>query len=182
MARISSPRCEGCGECCRGMGDTIVLDPYDAHQLTCGLKKPFSSLIGSSVELHAENGIILPHLAMKEADESCSFLCRDGRCGIHDFRPGICRLFPLARKYTAEGLKYFILPDSCKGHALSKTRIRSYIGIPDFADYERFKSDWHGFLSEAEEASMNRGDLSSQLFLIVSGLLTIDKNLYIFLD
>ena len=32
MVRISSSACAGCGACCRGMGDTIVLDPYDVWQ------------------------------------------------------------------------------------------------------------------------------------------------------
>ena len=36
MVRISSSACAGCGACCRGMGDTIVLDPYDVWQLAAG--------------------------------------------------------------------------------------------------------------------------------------------------
>ena len=154
MARIACRDCEGCGECCRGMGDTVVLDPYDAYQLAYGLGKPFAGLIGSEAELHAENGIVLPHLAMKGSPPACSFLGEDGRCRIHAFRPGICRLYPLARKYTGDGVKYFILPDACKGRALSKIRIRSWLGIPDLSDYERFKSDWFRFLSAAEEAAL----------------------------
>ena len=32
---------------------------------------------------------------MAEDSESCTFLDENGRCSIHPFRPGICRLFPL---------------------------------------------------------------------------------------
>ena len=95
MARISSAECAGCGACCRGMGDTIVLDPYDIWQLTAGTGKPFQALLGNCLDLHVEEGVILPHLMMRKDTESCTFLGPDGRCTIHAFRPGICRLFPL---------------------------------------------------------------------------------------
>ena len=50
MVRISSSACAGCGACCRGMGDTIVLDPYDVWQLTAGLGKSFEELLGAGQE------------------------------------------------------------------------------------------------------------------------------------
>ena len=165
LARISAPSCEGCGECCRGMGDTIELDPYDAHQFAVGLHRPFAELIGNAVEMHAENGIILPHLAMN--GDMCSFLGTDGRCTVHGFRPGICRLYPLARQYVhrepsgqtdtahenaaKSEVLYFILPDSCPAPSRSKVRIDRWIGIPDMKRYEAFKLDWHLFLKQAEE-------------------------------
>ena len=34
MAKISCPSCSGCGACCRDMGDSIHLDPYDLYLLT----------------------------------------------------------------------------------------------------------------------------------------------------
>lgn len=158
LARIACPDCAGCGECCRGMGDTIVLDPYDAHQLAAGLGRPFASLIGNEVDLHVENGITLPHLAMAAPTEACSFLGADGRCRIHTFRPGICRLYPLARDYQEEPLRYFILPGACKGHALSKVRIRNYLELPEISEYEAFKTRWHHFLKKAEDAAMKEKD------------------------
>ena len=158
LARIACSDCEGCGECCRGMGDTIVLDPYDAYQLAYGLGKPFAALISNGVDLHIENGITLPHMAMTGSPEACSFLGPDGRCRIHSFRPGICRLYPLARDYSGRSLRYFILPDACKGHSLSKIRIRNYLGVPDFGEYEAFKTEWHHFLKKAEEAAMKEKD------------------------
>ena len=60
MVRISSSACAGCGACCRGMGDTIVLDPYDVWQVTAGLGKSFEELMGVSIDLHVEEGVILP--------------------------------------------------------------------------------------------------------------------------
>ena len=31
--------CSGCGGCCKGMGQSIVLDPLDMFRMTNGLKK-----------------------------------------------------------------------------------------------------------------------------------------------
>ena len=146
MARISSAECAGCGACCRGMGDTIVLDPYDIWQLTAGTGKPFQALLGNCLDLHVEEGVILPHLMMRKDTESCTFLGPDGRCTIHVFRAGICRLFPLGRQYDGPKTSYFIVEGGCVNGRLSKVRIDRWIGIPDLADYERFKGKWRSLL------------------------------------
>ena len=39
-------------------------------------------------------------IVMQEETGACGFLADDGRCSIHMLRPGICRLFPLARDYS----------------------------------------------------------------------------------
>ena len=38
MAKTDCNGCKGCSSCCRGMGNSIVLDPLDAHRLSVGLK------------------------------------------------------------------------------------------------------------------------------------------------
>ena len=45
---------------------------------------------------------------MNNEKEACYFLNEEGRCSIHSFRPGICRLFPLGRFYEEEGFRYFL--------------------------------------------------------------------------
>ena len=109
MVRIASSACAGCGACCRGMGDTIVLDPYDVWQLGAGLGKTFEELMGAGVDLHVEEGVILPHLMMRRDTQSCAFLGEDGRCVIHVYRPEICRLFPLGRQLKKKKTSYFIV-------------------------------------------------------------------------
>ena len=74
MVRIRSSECAGCGACCRGMGDTIVLDPYDVWQLVGGTGRTFEELMGAGIDLHVEEGVILPHLMMREDTKGCSFL------------------------------------------------------------------------------------------------------------
>ena len=146
MVRISSSACAGCGACCRGMGDTIVLDPYDVWQLTSGLGKSFEELMGAGIDLHVEEGVILPHLMMRSDTQGCTFLGTDGRCTIHLHRPGICRLFPLGRQFDEEKTSYFIVPEGCVKGGLSKVRIDKWLGIPDLPAYEKFKAQWHSLI------------------------------------
>ena len=146
MVRIASSACAGCGACCRGMGDTIALDPYDVWQLGAGLGKTFEELMGAGVDLHVEEGVILPHLMMRRDTQSCAFLGEDGRCVIHVYRPGICRLFPLGRQFDEEKTSYFIVPEGCVKGGLSKVRIDKWLGIPDLPAYERYKAQWHSLI------------------------------------
>ena len=99
MVKADCMGCQGCASCCQGMGDSIVLDPYDMYRLCMGLKTTPAALLASSLELGVVDGLILPHLKMNGNTDSCMYLNKDSRCSIHPFRPGFCRLFPLGRYY-----------------------------------------------------------------------------------
>ena len=150
MVRIRSNECAGCGACCRGMGDTIVLDPYDVWQLAGGTGRSFEELMGAGIDLHVEEGVILPHLMMREDTQGCAFLAEDGRCAIHLFRPGICRLFPLGREFHDDRVSYFIVPEGCVKRGLSKVRIDKWLGVAELPRYERFKAEWRALLRRLE--------------------------------
>ena len=64
LVRADCHDCEGCSACCRGMGNTIQLDPMDIYRLTKGLSMTFEQLLASAVELQVVDGLILPNLKM----------------------------------------------------------------------------------------------------------------------
>lgn len=145
MVRADCHDCRGCSACCREMGDSILLDPYDAYQFQ---KKgmPVQTLIDSgAVALTVWRGMILPHLKMSEETGACPFLSAEGRCGIHAFRPGMCRLFPLGRNFADGKLNYFLLEDACENHSRSKIRVSRWLGIEPAEDYHEFVIKWHDF-------------------------------------
>ena len=145
MVEIDCHDCKGCSSCCRDMGESIWLDPYDVWLLTTSLGKPFEALLQSEVELHVEDGLILPNLRMLgENEPHCGFLNREGRCSIHSFRPGFCRLFPLGRNYEEDKLTYFVLKDACPATNKSKVIINKWISVPNLKSYEKFLVEWHG--------------------------------------
>lgn len=144
LARVSCNECEGCSECCKVTEDTIHLDPYDVCALTNGLGKDFAVLLNEGIiALTVIDGVITPYLN-KDAAGSCVFLSQEGRCNIHSFRPGFCRLFPLGRIYNEDNtFDYFIQVHECPYPSKSKVKISKWIGINGLKDYEKFISKYH---------------------------------------
>lgn len=54
MVRLGCNDCDGCSACCQGMGESIVLDPWDIHMLSQNLQQSFEDMIGNSIELHSD--------------------------------------------------------------------------------------------------------------------------------
>ncbi len=143
MAKLGCGECGGCSACCRGMGQSILLDPYDLFLLQKATGLHFGGLMQEKLELCVEEGLILPALKMQSGTDACGFLNGEGRCSIHPYRPGLCRLFPLGRKYDGEGLHYFLLEDACEIRNRTKVKIRKWLGLPALVQYERFLTVWH---------------------------------------
>lgn len=161
--------CRGCSHCCREMGKSIVLDPLDAYRITKGLGCTFDGLLDGHVELNVQEGVILPNLKMTGPLEQCAFLDKAGRCGIHAFRPGLCRLFPLGRIYEDGAFQYFLQVHECKNTARAKVKVRKWIDMPNFKSYERFVSSWHFFVLKLQDmcSDMVNEELVKRLSLYV---------------
>lgn len=143
--------CKGCSDCCRGMGTSIILDPYDVYRMSGGLSLSFEQMLNSSIELNVVDGIILPNLKMNGKDESCMFLNEAGRCSIHKVRPGICRLFPLGRIYEKDSFQYFIQVYECSNKNRTKVKVKKWIDTPNTNEYENYIMDWHNLLMDLEQ-------------------------------
>ena len=153
MVKADCHDCKECSDCCRGMGNTIILDPMDIWRVHRGIKKDFSALLRENyIELSVVDGMILPNLKMDAVRDACPFLNKEGRCSIHDHRPGLCRLFPLGRYYEKSGFKYFIQIHECSKKDRGKVKIKKWIGIPNLKAYESYIMDWHDFRNECENA------------------------------
>ena len=74
MVKADCGDCKGCSACCQGMGQSIVLDPYDIYRLTTELNLSFEQLMAGAIELNVVDGIVLPNLKMTGVDEKCYFL------------------------------------------------------------------------------------------------------------
>lgn len=167
MVKADCNDCKGCSACCRGMGESIQLDPLDIYNLTTGLNTTFEQLLAEAIELNVIDGVILPNLNMKHAKEACYFLNEEGRCTIHAFRPGICRLFPLGRFYENHDFKYFLQVHECKNPNKSKVKVKKWIDTPNPQENKKFIIDWHYFIDDvqkkiskiADEALIKKVDL-----------------------
>lgn len=147
MVRADCNDCEGCSACCQGMGGSIVLDPYDCYLLMKNLSCSFEELMKESIELHVVDGVILPNLKMNQEKDQCHFLNEEGRCSIHAFRPGICRLFPLGRYWDEQGEFHYILQTGeCQKENKSKIKVKKWLDRSDLAEYDRYVKTWHDLL------------------------------------
>lgn len=158
MVKADCHDCEGCCDCCTGMGDSVILDPLDVWRLCTNLGKTAEELFAGELELGVADGNILPHLRMSGKEERCVFLNEQGRCSIHTFRPGFCRLFPLGRYYENNSFKYFLQIHECKKQNRSKIKVRKWVDTPDLKRYEQYINDWHYFLLDVQEVLYNTED------------------------
>lgn len=151
MVKAGCHDCLGCSACCHNMGTSIVLDPWDIYQLTTGLGQSMEELLAQAIELNVVDGLVLPNLKMQQQSEACFYLDENGRCRIHAYRPGICRLFPLGRIYENGTFQYFLQVHECKAEQKTKVKIKQWIEIPDIRTYEAFVLDWHTMLKEYQQ-------------------------------
>lgn len=150
MVKADCNDCEGCSACCKGMGQSILLDPLDIYRLTLGLKMTFEELLCEAVELRMADGVILPNMKMNERTDACFFLNEEGRCSIHSLRPGICRLFPLGRFYENHDFKYFLQIHECKKPNKSKIKVKKWIDTLDVQKNHKYIVDWHYFIDDVQ--------------------------------
>lgn len=144
MVKVGCHDCQGCHDCCTGMGDSVWLDPYDFYLLKKNLGLSFEALLQQKADLHVEDGLIFVHLRMEANRQNrCVFLNEEGRCEIHQFRPGFCRLFPLGRNYEGNQLTYFLLENACPMKNKTKMKVSKWLDVPKLNQYEHYLLTWH---------------------------------------
>lgn len=158
MVKADCGGCKGCHDCCCGMGDSIVLDPYDIYLMNQNLKVKFEELLNHKISLHVEEGLILPNLKMQGKENGCAFLNKEGRCTIHAYRPGFCRLFPLGRIYENGSFSYYLQSHECTKEKRTKVKVNKWLGIPNLKQYENFVCEWHYFLKDTKALLLRLSD------------------------
>ena len=141
--------CAGCSECCRTVGDTIILDPLDVFNLNIATGRSFADMMEHEIEIRMVDGLVLTNMMMDEKTGGCRMLDENGRCTIHSLRPGFCRLFPLGRLYDEnDDFKYILQKDECTHPVKGPVRVSDWLGIPDLERYEDYIKSWHSVLKD----------------------------------
>jgi len=118
---------------------------------------PTSNISQTIKRLESELGTELFHRRKNHI-----FLNEQGRCRIHSFRPGLCRLFPLGRVYDEEGFKYYVQLYECPKPVKTKVKIDKWLGIPDIKRYEEFVLAWHWLQKWCQELIEQAPDLARE--------------------
>ena len=152
MVKLGCDGCKGHASCCRFAEDTITLDPYDMYQLSTGEGLSFELLYSRElIALAPVQGLLLPHLNFSKETGTCPFLETDGLCRIHGNRPGLCRLFPLARYFEEDNLHYILQVHECPNPVTPKVKIKNWLGIPNLDRYETFLFQWHELVTGTQK-------------------------------
>lgn len=146
MVKADTCGCDGCSDCCRDVGDLVVLTPFDVYEITSYLGVDFDELVGDKIQLREDNKILLPYLKMQDKNKYCSFLNKEGRCMIHSKRPNICRMFPLGRVYKNDDFKYFLQIENCPKDNLEDVKVKDWLGIKNYYENKKFILEWHKFI------------------------------------
>ena len=146
MVKADTCGCNGCSDCCKDVGDLVVLTPFDIYEMTTYLNADFDKLLGDKILLRENNKITLPYLKMQDKNKNCSFLDKNGRCTIHSKRPNICRLFPLGRVYQDNDFKYFLQVDNCPEEELKDVKVADWINIENYNENKKFILEWYKFI------------------------------------
>lgn len=153
MVKADTCGCEGCnGACCKGMGESIVLDPYDVHRLCLYLGVTVEKLLETVAEFNYSDGIILPNIRMNEKNGGCAFLDDNSRCTVHEARPGVCRLFPLGRAWLSEDrFGYILQKNECERAGLTKIKVKKWLDIEDIGKYNEYIIAWHRYITKIRQ-------------------------------
>lgn len=167
LVKVGCEDCAGCSSCCQGMEDTIVLDPYDAYRLGQGLEKSFEELLDEAFTLGMVDGLALPKLKLAGENGRCVFLNAEGRCSIHAYRPGICRLFPLGRIYEDGSCWYFLQVHECPKKNKTKVKVQKWLDTPDIRKYEAFLLQWHDLCTLLRERILEQEEIRKDVLMNV---------------
>ena len=78
MVKADCRDCWGCSDCCRDMGNSILLDPLDVHRLSGGLAASFEELMGRQLELNVVDGLVVyPKVIEKHVLEELPFMASE---------------------------------------------------------------------------------------------------------
>lgn len=154
-------KCDKCGKCCtKNTIETILFKPYDIYKLAKGLNKNPLELAMKHGDIYIGEGsgfpIVRMEWKMSITGNGIEIVCPfreslpDGKniCGVHGFKPGSCKLFPLGRisaydesKKDKAELIYFVQEVSC-GEKGELHTIEDWVGNTDYdAKVLHFESD-----------------------------------------
>lgn len=146
LVKADAGGCENCSACCYGVGDLVILTPFDVYALRSHLSVSFELLLKDKLVLETHDKIKLPHLKTSGEAQRCAFLGGDNRCEVHANRPNICRLFPLGRVYEEDDFKYFLQVGACVKPSLGKIKVKKWIQISNYKENKAFLLSWYKLL------------------------------------
>jgi len=146
-------RCQLCGDCCRQVADSVMLEPMDIYRLARHLRERGEPVAGTEDVLaqYAHAAWLadsLPIFLLNTVGplDACVFL-KAGRCSVYEARPRACRLYPftVAPGIRGRDFEYFLCTE--KPHHF----VDGTVTVKDWL-YQNFSKDARRFLKADYDA------------------------------
>lgn len=188
--------CDMCGKCCTSSTiDSILFKPYDIYKIAKGLNIKTSDVLEKYAEFYIGGQSGFPIIRMlSNKNGKCYFLKNYGNkslCGVNDFKPGSCSLYPLGRAIVTnknanenkdeQEVMYFLQDVNC-GFKNKQNTVDSWLGI--HREYEEFvlKNEAYMFNKISKMIDLKELNLlfnsSSSMDKIISRYYSAILNLY----
>jgi len=134
--------CKACGKCCRNRKD-IVLTPYDVFRIAGYLGRTAEEIITRYCQVYEGHDSHFPVVWLHPVppNDTCPFL-RNRKCLVHEAKPVLCRVYPLARINQGTGSsRYYFNGYSCN-HDPKQVTVREWIQDVASEDSERAGRIW----------------------------------------
>ena len=138
-------KCVCCGDCCRHVARSVLLEPYDLFRIAKDLKRKGHAIRGIEdvlmeyAEIQTLGDVEYPVFMLKTGGpkDTCVFL-KDGRCSIHEVKPKACRLYPLGvwPNDAMTGFDYFLVSQRPRHANDPAVRAGDWMDA-NFSSYER---------------------------------------------
>lgn len=190
-------KCTACGKCCANDSvDMILLTPFDLYNLSKGTGKNINDIVNDYTNVYIGKNSNFPVVQLNSVFnlqksieygmkyKVCPFL-KDNKCSVHDFKPSICRLYPLGRTITIstddneKTMTYFLLKNRCGG----KGEFNSLDNwIKNRSDYDRLQKEYSTFfatitsiidLNKLQELSQKDKSLSRVLNMMYNFIINV---------
>jgi len=122
--------CCQCGECCRNVKDSVMLESLDLFRIAKHLNMDtaeVSNMYAKTISL--DWGMPILVMKTKQHEDACVFL-KSGKCSIHSLNPRACRTYPILVGHTGDsgGYQHFVLSDKHRRHLAGKEyRINDWV-------------------------------------------------------
>jgi hypothetical protein len=138
--------CNRCRRCCHRK--FIRLNPYEIARLARNQGQTTSAFQTASTTTVENVGVVL---RQREDDASCVFLGPEG-CTVHSDRPLACRLYPLGRQVSEDGIETWTHTEphpQSEGEYGAKGVIADFITGQDTALYIQATDEYAGWVRRA---------------------------------
>ena len=140
-------RCKACGKCCKHRED-VLLTPYDLFRIARFFERTPLEIIERYCVVYDGKDSHMPIVKIDPVapDKACPFL-RDRKCMVHQDKPLVCAVYPLARVTGPEGPFYILKPGvNCGGNDRTVS-VRDWIGPVRNDESDEFSRLWFDVLN-----------------------------------